>query len=261
MDNLVAACRRNCNLAKDNKPIETFLAHQPELLESILIRLKRSDLTHAAHVNAALPAIVRDLQTLGLPVKLTDAASVSWTRQQLGIPKTHCYDAALQGNDLTNIVSLPGKVLEIRPGNGRSKQKANVNRHGTPAGLPYREQQRLPRHLRHSNPAAGHSNRRQRHGPHLISTGDTVLVKDHTGRAVIKARGTRVALYGTKPQISARIGDCRLIARRPGHSAKWTKPSQQEHREPTATTHPGKLGGANTVTRIHGTAGQHTRNS
>ena len=234
IDNLVACCR-DCNVAKANQPIEQFLADQPELLQRILERLQRSNLTGAAHVNAALPAIVRDLWQLSIPLSSTDAASVSWTRQQLNVPKTHCYDAALQGQQFTTIVSLPSQVLVLRPNNGHSKQKANVDRHGTPVGRPFRQQQTLPKHLRRHNPAASHSDRRQRHGPQLISTGDTVVVNGQTGRAVMKARGTRVALHRTKPQVSAKIAACYLIARSPGYTLRRTKPSQQEHR-PTSDT-------------------------
>ena len=229
VDNLVASCR-DCNIRKANRPVEQFLADRPELLKRILERLQRSNLASAAHVNAALPAIIRDLSQLGIPLSSTDAASVSWTRKQLNIPKTHCYDAALQGHESTTVVNLPSQVLVLRPNNGRSKQKANVDRHGTPVGRPFRQQQRLPKHLRRHNPAAGHSDRHLRHGPQLISTGDTVMVNGRTGRAVMKARGTRIALHRTKPQVSAKTADCRLIARRPGHTLRRTKPSQQEHR-------------------------------
>ena len=228
----LAACCHDCNVEKANQPIEDFLADQPALLTRIGNRLERSDLVHAAHVNAALPAIIRDLWKLGLPISSTDAAAVSWARQQLGIPKTHCYDAALQGNDFVNVVGLPNRVLQLQPNNGHSKQKANVNRHGTPIGRPFRNQQRLPKQLRHRNPAAGHSDRRQRHGPELISTGDTVIIKGQTGRAVIKARGTRIAPHRTKPQVSTKVAGCHLVAHRPGHTIRWTTPSQQQHRPP-----------------------------
>ena len=139
VDNLVA-CYRHCNIEKANQPIERFLADQPDLLKRITERLQRSNLASAAHINAVLPTLIRELRTYGLPLQLTDAASVSWTRQQLNVPKTHCYDAALQGTGFTNIESLPSRVIEIRPSNGKSKQKANVDRHGTPVGRPFREQ-------------------------------------------------------------------------------------------------------------------------
>lgn len=239
VDNLVACCR-DCNIAKGNQPIEQFLADQPELLQRILNRLQRSDLAHPAHVNAALPAIVRDLWKLGLPISSTDAASVSWARQRLNIPKTHCYDAALQGHDFTSIVSLPSKVLELRPSNGKSKQKANVDKHGTPIGRPFREQQRLPRHLRHRNPASGHSDCRQRHGPRLIGTGDTVRVESIHGTVVARVKttykGAGVMTTDTNPRVSAPMRKCSLVARNPGHKLRWTPPSQQEHHETTEQT-------------------------
>ena len=154
---------------------------QPESLERILRRLDRSDLVHAVHVNAALPPIVRDLWTLSLPLSSTDAASVSWARNQLGIPKSHCYDAALQGRNFKHVVSLSSRVLELRPSNGRSKQKANVDKHGTPIGRPFREQQRLPKRLRRRGCGAGHSDRHQRYGPRRISTGDIARLESIHG--------------------------------------------------------------------------------
>ena len=193
VDNLVACCRE-CNIEKANQPIEQFLADQPELLQRILTRLDNSALASAAQINAVLPALIEDLRDTGLPLQLTDAASVSWTRQQLNVRKTHCYDAALQGQDFQTIENLPNQVLEITPNNGRSKQKANVDRHGTAVGRPFRNQQKLPKHLRQHRPAAGHSDRHQRYGHLNIGTGDTIILEHKAGqsigRAVIKVMGT-----------------------------------------------------------------------
>ena len=134
------------------------------------------------------------------------------------------------------IESLPSRVLQLQPSNGRSKQKANVNRHGTPVGRPYREQQRLPKHLRQRDPAAGHSDRHQRYGPDQLSTGDTIALNHRggqsRGRAVIKVRGTRVAVY----KKSASIIKARIIARNPRHRIRWATPSQQAHHEPDTIT-------------------------
>ena len=232
VDNLATSCR-DCNAAKADQPIETFLAHQPEMLKRILERIERSDLASVAHVNTALPAIVRDLQTTGLPVAPTDAATVAWNRQRLGVPKTHCYDAALQGSGFTTVASLPSTVLQLRSSNGRSKQKANVDRDGTPIGNLFRAQQRLPRHQREHGPAAGHCGRHQRYGTELIATGDTVQLpyRDRilTGRAVMKSRGTRAAIHGTKPSASAKIDRCRLLSRNPEWVIGRVLPSQQHH--------------------------------
>ena len=236
VDNLVACCR-DCNIKKSNRPIEQFLADQHDLLERILTRFKHSALASATHMNAVLPALIEDLRATGLRVNLTDAASVSWTRQQLNVRKTHCYDAVLQGRDFTAVNTLPSKVIELRPSNGRSKQKANVDRHGTPVGRPFRAQQRLPRHRRKRSPATGHSDRHQRSGPQGIGTGDTIVL-DHKagrsiGRAVIKVRGTRVAVG----KQSASIAHARIIARNPRHHIRWTTPSQQGHHDPDAIAH------------------------
>ena len=235
VDNLVACCR-DCNAQKGNQPIEQFLADQPELLKRITERLQRSNLASATHINAVIPTLIRELRANGLPLTLTDAASVSWTRQQLGIRKTHCYDAALQGTDFTNIESLPNQVLVIQPTNGRSKQKANVDRHGTPVGRPFRQQQRLPRHQRQHHPAAAHSDRHQRYGHLNIGTGDTIVLEHKAGRAigraVIKVRGTRIAVE----KHSAKIANAGIIARNPRHRIRWTTPSQQGHHDPDAAT-------------------------
>ena len=235
VDNLVACCR-HCNIQKGNQSIEQFLADQPDLLKRITERLQRSNLASATHINAVLPTLIRELRTTGLPLTLTDAALVSWARQQLGIRKTHCYDAALQGRDFTNIESLPNQVLVIQPTNGRSKQKANVDRHGTPVGRPFRNQQRLPKHQRQHHPAAGHSDRRQRYGHLNIGTGDTIVLEHKAGRsigrAVIKVRGTRIAVE----KHSAKIANARIIARNPRHRIRWTAPSQQRHHDPGAVT-------------------------
>ena len=231
-DNLVTCCR-DCNLLKANQPIEEFLSDQPELLAQILNRLQRSDLTNAAHINAALPAIIRDLWQLSVPLSSADAASVAWIRGRLNIPKNHCYDAALQGDSFTSIVGLPSRALVLRANNGRSKQKANVDRHGTPIGQPFRQQQRLPKHLRRRNPAAGHAGRSQRYSKQLIGTGDTVRLthrgRIHTGRAVVRSNPQRVAIHGTKPQISTRIDRCERVASNPRWTIKRAMPSQQSH--------------------------------
>ena len=231
VDNLVACCR-DCNIKKDNRPIEQFLTDQPDLLERISKRLKRSALASATHMNAVLPALIEDLRATGLQVYLTDAASVSWTRQQLNVRKTHCYDAVLQGRDFTSVNTLPSKVIELRPANGRSKQKANVDRHGTPVGRPFRAQQRLPQHQRKRNPAAGHSDRHQRYGHLNIGTGDTIILEHQAGRsigrAVIKVRGTRIAVGKAQCQHRPRAN----------HRPQSKTPHPLDHAIPAGTSRP-----------------------
>ena len=100
----------------------------------------------------------------------------------------------------------------------------------------FSNQQRLPKHQRQHDPAADHSHRHQRYGPQGIGTGDTIVL-DHkadqsTGRAVIKVRGTRVAVE----KQSASIAHTRIITRNPRHRTRWAMPSQQAHHDPDAVT-------------------------
>ena len=181
-----------------------------------------------------LPYLVDDLRSTGLPVELTDAASVSWARDQLDIPKTHCYDAVLQGRDFTSVKALPTQIIRVKPSNGRSKQKANVDQAGTPVGKPFRQQQRLPKHLRRRNPAAGHSARHQRYGPELIGTGDIVRFTTPEratliGRGTIKAAGSRVAIRRSGEEVSVNMEQCRRLARNPRWRLERRAPSQQKH--------------------------------
>lgn len=239
IDNLITCCRP-CNRAKGNDPIEVFLKDKPELLKKIKERLERSNLASAAHVNTVLPSQVEDLRATSLPVTLADAATVSWNRNQLDVEKTHCYDAALQGTNFTSVRALPSRVLQLRPNNGRSKQKANVDGAGTPTGKDFRSQQKVPKHLRKTNPAHSHTGKRQRHGPLMIATGDTVRFQHNgkiiTGRAAIYEQGNRMYKSGTNPRITTLTKHCSLLARNPGWIIRSAAPSQQKHQTAKPTT-------------------------
>ena len=104
------------------------------MLTSILERLQRSDLAHAAHVNAALPAIVRDLLTLGIPLSSTDAASISWARKQLNIPpewsggEVYSYDLDLtMPNGSSETVRWQGYPAVNKPGTYQAGTEASIS--------------------------------------------------------------------------------------------------------------------------------------
>ena len=84
-----------------------------------------------------------------------------------------------------------------------------------------------------SDPAAGHSDRRQRHGPGLTATSDIIQMShdDHTiaGHGIIKNRGKQVAIHGTKPLVSAPASQRRLLAHKPRWIIRRATPSQQGH--------------------------------
>ena len=83
---------------------------------------------------------------------------------------------------------------------------------------------------------AGHYDQLQRHGPDQLATGDTIVLEHKDGRsigrAVIKVRGTRIAVG----KHSASIAKARIISRNPRHRIRWTTPSQQEHHDLEAVT-------------------------
>ena len=113
----------------------------------------------------------------------------------------------------------------MQPTNARSKQKANLDRHDTPAGRPSRHRQRLPKHQSPHDAAASHFDRRQRYAN--LNIGATIVLEHKAGpsigRTVIKATGTRVAAG----KESATIAKGRIIARNPRHRIRWTAPSRQ----------------------------------
>ena len=127
------------------------------------------------------------------------------------------------------VISINSSLISLRRYTRlRGGQVRNALRsvHPTPDS---RNQQRLPKHLRQHNPAAAHSDRHQRYGKLNIGTSDTIVL-DHRpglsiGRAIIKVRGTRVAVG----KQSAKIANARIIARNPRHRIRWTAPSQQGH--------------------------------
>ena len=234
IDNL-AACCRTCNEVKGNRPVEKFLAENPKLLEKVLKQLGRNPLAGATHLNIILPKLIESLEGTGIRVEQCDAATTSWNRKELGIPKTHCYDAALLGFGITQVTNLPELVLSIKPANGTSKQKGNVDRHGTPVGRPFRNNCRLRGQLKKRNPAPGHAGRAKRFGTELIGTGDTVLMQHRTGeligRAVIQDRGTRIKISGKTPKRITKISAVKLLRRNPGHIIDIRPPTQQQHRQ------------------------------
>ena len=102
------------NPAVVEPPAKKAFNSPPPLVESVPMRQRSADQpAQSARViiNAVLPALITEMRTTGLPLQLTNAASVSSARQQLDVPKNHCYDAALQGRDFQTIEKLPNQLL------------------------------------------------------------------------------------------------------------------------------------------------------
>ena len=50
-------------------------------------------LTNAGHLNSVMPAMLKVLENIGLPVTTSDGVSTAYTRHQLSIPKSKVNDA------------------------------------------------------------------------------------------------------------------------------------------------------------------------
>ena len=223
ISNLVLACC-DCNENKSNLTLEQFLYNDSKRISNIRAQLKQS-LSGAAHVNVMLPRLVRELNEKGYDVIEHDAATTSWNRKQLGIPKSHCYDAMLLG-DVTGVSNVPIKVMMVTCVARQTHQKAKVNKYGTPRGKQYRKYCSLHRREQSKTKTPGHSTKQQRYGDHNIKSGDIAQVYNVTNKKFYLGRcsimnGRSVILIGTKPSISGNIETAQLIARNRGFNLKY----------------------------------------
>ena len=173
--NLTAACRK-CNQQKDNRLPEEFLADNPEKLQQLLIQNPRRSYRNAGWMNTMMTFLLEGLAGLGLPLEQTNGAQTSWNRQQMQLAKNHPGDAAILGN-CQSLSGMPRLIARITPDNGRRKQKAHVDEHGTPRGKPFREYCRLGPRERSRRPTPGHAGKRTHFGPQLLTTGDIVTIQ------------------------------------------------------------------------------------
>ena len=132
VSNLTLACRA-CNQKKGNRPVEEFLAKNPERLSTILARAK-APLKDAAAVNATRWALFQALKTTGLPVEVASGGRTKYNRTRLGIPKTHSLDAACVG-DVDKIQGWARPVLSIKATGRGSYQRTRLDSFGFPRGV------------------------------------------------------------------------------------------------------------------------------
>ena len=222
--NLVAACRR-CNRKKGNQSVEDFLAHDPEGLADVKKQLKQVvTLTPAGQLNSAMPAILATLEATSLPVTICDGASTAYTRNQLGLAKSHVNDAACL--DLPEeVVDLTNKVTVLKRQGRHRRQSINCDENGRPAGKDFPAYSRLPRSQQgYTTPPAHSVGPRRLHG---IASGDIVRIRGRIGRATVYLKNRRAVIKG-KPAISAKASQAVLLA----HRQRWNLAARQ------ATTNP-----------------------
>ena len=225
--NLTTACLK-CNQQKDNQLPEEFLAESPDKLRELLTANPRRSYRDATWLNTTIPFLIRKLEESGNPVEQANGAQTSWNRKQMQLPKTHYIDAAVLGN-CQSLTGMPELVTHIKPSNGRSKQKANVDENGTIAGDPFKRYCRLSPRERSRTPTPGHAGKRTHFGPQLIATGDIVTIQHKklgpiTGRAVMYSHGERVRIRGESSDITGLTRTTRLVRRNPGYIRTMVRP-------------------------------------
>ena len=212
--NVVAACER-CNKAKGNRPVEEYLKRRPKVLARVQKHLKRP-MAAAAHLNAIIPRLLAELRGNNWEVAEHDAAQTAANRRLLEIPKSHFNDAAVLG-PIRSIRNMPSQVLSIRAAGRGQRQRAVVDKYGTPRGRAYRDYCRLTPQEQAQAPTPGHKGREKR--VQGISTNDLVEIQHKTGthRGTAGIYRDRVRLLETKPALTAKLAGTKLIARHHGY--------------------------------------------
>ncbi|MHB8140147.1 MAG: RNA-guided endonuclease IscB [Vulcanimicrobiaceae bacterium] len=159
VSNLTLACKP-CNDAKDNMPVEQFLARDPVRLAKIKKQLK-APLRDAAAVNATRYAIGNALKAFGLPTAFWSGGRTKMNRIAQGYAKDHWIDAACVGDNGSH-VRIPATLQPLRiKATGRgTRQVRRTNAYGFPRG------------------SAKTAKRR-----HAFSTGDLVRARISKGKA------------------------------------------------------------------------------
>lgn len=131
VSNLVIACRA-CNETKGTRDIREFLTGQPEVLTSLLYRLK-TPLKDAAAVNATRYVIGNGLLSLGLPVSFWSGGRTKCNRISQGYRKTHWLDAVCVGESGSHVyVPQSLQPLTITATGRGSRQMCGMDRFGFP---------------------------------------------------------------------------------------------------------------------------------
>ena len=199
VSNLTLACRA-CNQKKGNRPVEEFLAKNPERLSTILARAK-APLKDAAAVNATRWALFQALKTTGLPVEVASGGRTKYNRTRLGIPKTHSLDAACVG-DVDKIQGWARPVLSIKATGRGSYQRTRLDSFGFPRGV-------LTRTKVHFGFQTGDRVRA------IVTEGKKTGT--YAGRVAVRSSGSFNIQTGSGVVQGISYKDCRLLQRADGY--------------------------------------------
>jgi hypothetical protein len=131
VSNLTLACH-GCNQKKGNLDVKDFLKNKPERLNKILAQAQ-APLKDAAAVNSTMWSLFNRLKNTGLPVEIGTGGRTKWNRTRLGIPKTHCLDAACVGKT-ESVIGWDKPVLEVKATGRGSYQRTRLDKYGFPRG-------------------------------------------------------------------------------------------------------------------------------
>lgn len=132
ISNLTLACRP-CNERKAARPVQEFLAKEPQRLASVLAQAKRP-LKDAAAVNTTRWALANALKDTGLPVELASGGQTKYNRVRLGLQKTHALDAVCVGVVGTTVTHSQQPTLTITCTGRGSYQRTRLDQYGFPRG-------------------------------------------------------------------------------------------------------------------------------
>lgn len=199
VSNLGIACIP-CNTKKAARPLEDFLAHDPQRLAAIKAQLK-PPLKDAAAVNATRWALFNTLKATGLSVSVGSGGQTKFNRHVLGIPKTHALDAACVGR-IESLTDWRKPTLAIKCSGRGSYQRTRLTKFGFPRGYLMRQKR-----------AFG------------FRTGDMVRATvpagkkagTHTGRVAVRASGSFNIQTGGAVVQGISHKHCRLIQRADGY--------------------------------------------
>jgi hypothetical protein len=123
---------QDCNQAKGNSPVETFLADQPKRLQEILAHIKEP-LAASAVVNSTRKCLVGKLRETGLPISTFSGGLTKFNRVKLSVPKAHALDAACVGR-VNELKAWAMPVFCIKATGRGSYQRTRVTKEGFPRG-------------------------------------------------------------------------------------------------------------------------------
>lgn len=175
VSNLVMSCRK-CNVAKDTKTLEEFLAKRPAQLARIVAQ-QRNPLCDAAAVNATKYKLLETLKRFGYIVETGSGAQTNFNRTNQGCDKTHWIDAACVGESGANISVPHLRPLRIKSMGRGSRQMCRTDKYGFPNK--HRTRQKTQFSFRTGDFVRA-----------VVTTGKRI--GDYVGRVTVRARGSFV---------------------------------------------------------------------